>query len=158
MRASSQRTVLAPSSPLPADGQGNYVSGGDGQISDNKSAVFVHNAVWSPTMVSAVRLGWNRLAWDNIVPDQALRGVGIPGVDSSQPGFSSPYEAIYTDPTVFTRPWTITIPNRRVTDNTPQDDSEQPDVPGGASRQRSHHRSVRAYRRGRQRRPRSSGR
>jgi len=32
------------------------------------------------------------------------------------------YQAIYTDPTVFTRPWTITIPNRRVTDNTPQDD------------------------------------
>jgi hypothetical protein len=32
------------------------------------------------------------------------------------------YEATYTDPTVFTRPWTITIPNRRVTDKTPPDD------------------------------------
>ena len=32
------------------------------------------------------------------------------------------YEAVYTDPTVFTRPWTITIPNRRVTEKTPQDD------------------------------------
>ena len=32
------------------------------------------------------------------------------------------YEAVYLDPTVFTRPWTITIPNRRVTDKTPQDD------------------------------------
>lgn len=32
------------------------------------------------------------------------------------------YEAVYTDPTVFTRPWTITIPNRRVTHKTPQDD------------------------------------
>ena len=31
------------------------------------------------------------------------------------------YEAVYTDPTVFTRPWTVTIPNRRVTDATPQD-------------------------------------
>ena len=89
VRASSQRTDLAPSSPLPPDGQGNYVSGGDGQISDNKSAVFVHNAVWSPTVVSAIRLGWNHLVWDNTVPDQALRGVGIPGVDASQPGFSS---------------------------------------------------------------------
>ena len=88
-RASSQRTVLAPSSPLPSDGQGNYVSGGDGQVSDNKSAVFVHNAVWSPSVVSAIRLGWNRLVWDNTVPDQTLRGIGIPGVDSSQPGFSS---------------------------------------------------------------------
>jgi hypothetical protein len=32
------------------------------------------------------------------------------------------YQAVYTDPTVFTRPWTITIPNRRITDKTPQDD------------------------------------
>jgi hypothetical protein len=32
------------------------------------------------------------------------------------------YEAVYTDPTVFTRPWTITIPNRRVTEKTPPDD------------------------------------
>jgi hypothetical protein len=32
------------------------------------------------------------------------------------------YEAVYTDPTVFTRPFTITIPNRRVTAETPVDD------------------------------------
>jgi hypothetical protein len=32
------------------------------------------------------------------------------------------YQAIYTDPTVLTRPFTITIPNRRVTDKTPIDD------------------------------------
>ena len=32
------------------------------------------------------------------------------------------YEAVYTDPTVFTRPFTITIPNRRVTAETPADD------------------------------------
>ena len=31
------------------------------------------------------------------------------------------YEAVYTDPTVLTRPFTVTIPNRRVTDKTPQD-------------------------------------
>ena len=31
------------------------------------------------------------------------------------------YEAVYTDPTVFTRPFTVTIPNRRITDTTPQD-------------------------------------
>ena len=31
------------------------------------------------------------------------------------------YEATYTDPTVFTRPFTITIPNKRVTENTPGD-------------------------------------
>jgi hypothetical protein len=32
------------------------------------------------------------------------------------------YHATYTDPTVLTRPFTITIPNRRVTEKTPQDD------------------------------------
>ncbi|MBV8845082.1 MAG: hypothetical protein JO307_19925 [Bryobacterales bacterium] len=32
------------------------------------------------------------------------------------------YQAAYTDPTVLTRPFTITIPNRRITDKTPADD------------------------------------
>jgi len=32
------------------------------------------------------------------------------------------YNATYSDPTVLTRPFTITIPNRRVTDKTPVDD------------------------------------
>jgi hypothetical protein len=32
------------------------------------------------------------------------------------------YDATYTDPTVLTRPFTITIPNRRVTDKSPPDD------------------------------------
>jgi len=32
------------------------------------------------------------------------------------------YDATYTDPTVLTRPFTITIPNRRVTEKTPVDD------------------------------------
>jgi hypothetical protein len=31
------------------------------------------------------------------------------------------YEAVYTDPTVFTRPFTVTIPNKRITAETPQD-------------------------------------
>jgi len=31
------------------------------------------------------------------------------------------YQATYTDPTVLTRPFTITIPNKRVTADTPQD-------------------------------------
>ena len=32
------------------------------------------------------------------------------------------YQGTYTDPTVLTQPFTITIPNRRVTDKTPVDD------------------------------------
>ena len=31
------------------------------------------------------------------------------------------YDAVYTDPSVFTRPFTVTIPNRRITQQTPQD-------------------------------------
>ena len=31
------------------------------------------------------------------------------------------YQATYTDPTVYTRPWTVTIPARRVTAGSPQD-------------------------------------
>jgi hypothetical protein len=34
------------------------------------------------------------------------------------------YDATYTDPTVLTRPFTITIPNRRITGKTPVDDSK----------------------------------
>lgn len=88
VRASSQRTDNKASSPLPADAQGNYVSGGGGDVSVNRSVVIVHNKVWSPTAISSVRVGWNRINWDNTVPSQDLRGVGIPGVDSTQPGFS----------------------------------------------------------------------
>ena len=32
------------------------------------------------------------------------------------------YEAVYTDPTVFTRPWTVTIPAKKYTEDSPQDD------------------------------------
>ncbi len=32
------------------------------------------------------------------------------------------YEAMYTDPTVFTRPWTVTIPAKKYTEDSPQDD------------------------------------
>jgi hypothetical protein len=32
------------------------------------------------------------------------------------------YEATYTDPTVYTRPWTVTIPARKYTERSPQDD------------------------------------
>ena len=88
MRASYQRTDDKCSSPLPPDGQGNYVSGGDSEVSINRSAAFVHNGVWTPNVLSAVRVGWNHIDWDNAMPDQALRGVGIPGVDNSHPGFS----------------------------------------------------------------------
>jgi len=88
VRVGSQRNENQPTSPLPADAQGNYVSSGAGDISNNTSAVFVHNAVWGSSVVSAIRVGWNRIDWDERVPDQPLKGVGIPGVDTDSPGFS----------------------------------------------------------------------
>jgi hypothetical protein len=87
-RASAQRYDIAASSPLPQDAAGNYVSGGGGELSDHRSVVFVHNRVWSPSLISSARVGWNKITWDETVPDQALRGLGLPGVDSTQPGFS----------------------------------------------------------------------
>jgi hypothetical protein len=83
-----QRTEDAVSSPLPPDARGNYYSGGGAETSVAKSWVFVHNAIWSPSLISSVRVGWNGIFWDNVLPDQALRGIGIPGVDARNPGFS----------------------------------------------------------------------
>ena len=88
LRASTQRNDIAATSPLPRDAAGNFVSGGGGELSDHRSVVFVHNRVWSPTIISSARVGWNRITWDETVPDQPLRGLGLPGVDSTQPGFS----------------------------------------------------------------------
>ena len=64
VRVSSQRITDKASSPLPRDAGGNAVSGGDGQVSDSKSLVFVHNNVWSSSILSSIRVGWNRLTWD----------------------------------------------------------------------------------------------
>jgi hypothetical protein len=88
VRVSSQRITDKASSPLPRDAEGNFISGGDGQVSDSKSLVFVHNNVWSSSILTSIRVGWNRLTWDNTVPPQSLKGIGIPGVDATQPGFS----------------------------------------------------------------------
>ena len=88
-----------PTSPLPADGRGSYVTGGNGSYIDGKSAVVVHNRVWSPNVVSTIRAGWSQFTFANAVPAQPLRGVGIPGVDASQPMFSQ------VNITGFTRRW-----------------------------------------------------
>ncbi len=40
-------------------------------------------------MVSSIRAGWNDLAWKNFFPSQSLTGIGIPGVSTANPGFSS---------------------------------------------------------------------
>ena len=88
LRYGYQRTDNAVSSPLPPDAQGNYYAGGGNDVSVSRSWVAVHNRTWSSSLISSVRIGWNQVAWDNIFPDQALRGIGIPGVNESNPGFS----------------------------------------------------------------------
>jgi hypothetical protein len=40
----------------------------------------------------------------------------------SQDGQRYLYEAVYDDPTVYTRPWTVRIPAKRYTEDSPQDD------------------------------------
>jgi hypothetical protein len=83
-----QKTDNAVTSPLPPDDGGNYYAGGGNDVSKSRSWVFVHNKIWSPTLISSVRGGWNEIAWTNLLPEQSLKGVGIPGVNESNPGFS----------------------------------------------------------------------
>jgi hypothetical protein len=87
-RYSEQVADNVVSSPLPPD-NGQYYSGGGAQATNSKSFVVGHNWVWSPSVVSSVRAGWNDLAWTNYFPSQSLTGIGIPGVLDANPGFSN---------------------------------------------------------------------
>jgi hypothetical protein len=87
-RYSSQYSDDAATSSLPPDPTQGYYSGSGAQTSDNKSMVLVHNKVWSPNVVSSITAGWNYVYWENTLPNQSLRGLGIPGVAESNPGFS----------------------------------------------------------------------
>ena len=50
-----QKTDNAVTSPLPPDAGGNYYAGGGNDVSTSQSWVFVHNKIWSPTLISSVR-------------------------------------------------------------------------------------------------------
>ena len=86
VRVSSQRLENKPNSPLPPDANGNYVASGASDISDNKSVVVVHNAVWSRNVIGSIRVGYNRIDWDEIVPPQDLRGDWHSRRGHQQPG------------------------------------------------------------------------
>ncbi len=88
VRYSSQVRDTLPTSPLPIDGQGNYVTGGQRNLLESKSVVGVHNRTWGSSVLSSIRVGWNASDYSLVIPDQPLTGIGIPGVDSTQPGFS----------------------------------------------------------------------
>ncbi|MEI9812552.1 MAG: carboxypeptidase regulatory-like domain-containing protein [Acidobacteriota bacterium] len=87
-RYSKQQSDNGVTAGLPPDPDQGYYTGGGAETSDSKSFLLTHNKVWSPTIISSVRLGWNYLYWENIVPPQKLAGIGIPGVQESNPGFS----------------------------------------------------------------------
>jgi len=87
-RYSNQVVDSVVSAPLPPD-DGQYYSGGGAQAANSRSFVVGHNWVWSPTVASSIRAGWNDLAWTNYFPNQSLTGIGIPGVSDANPGFSN---------------------------------------------------------------------
>lgn len=87
-RYSSQQQNDAATSNLPPDPTLGYYTGSGAEKSDSKSILLTHNKVWSPTIISSIRLGWNYAFWKQAFSPQALNGVGIPGVQETNPGFS----------------------------------------------------------------------
>src|SRR5580698_8704319 len=86
-RFSDQVSDNVVSSPLPPD-HGEYYSGAGATATNSKSFVMGYNQIWTPTIVSSIRAGWNDLAWTNYFPNQSFTSVGIPGVSTVNPGFS----------------------------------------------------------------------
>jgi hypothetical protein len=87
-RFSDQVVDTGVSAVLPPD-NGQYYAGTGADAANSKSFVLGYNRIWSPTLVSSIRAGWNDLAWTNFFPNQSLTGIGIPGVLASNPGFSN---------------------------------------------------------------------
>jgi len=82
-------TSLLP--PAPGEGYFSYgpASSKTGeQTVDGTSFVLGYSRVFSPTLLASVRAGWNDLYWNNTLPPQKLTGIGIPGVNETNPGFS----------------------------------------------------------------------
>ena len=78
--------ATSPFAPIPGEG---FIAGGGADVTHSKSFLLVHNKVWTPTLLSSIHVGWNDLNWLNTFPNQPLTSVGIPGVSTAYPGFSS---------------------------------------------------------------------
>ena len=87
-RFSDQKADNGVTAPFPTDAQGNYYSGGGAQTTVSQSFVLVHNFIWSPSIITSIHAGWNYLNWVNSFPNQSLTSIGIPGVQTTYPGFS----------------------------------------------------------------------
>ncbi len=95
-RFSDQVVDTVVSSPFPPL-NGQYYAGAGADAANSKSFVLGYNQIWSPSIVSSIRAGWNDLAWTNYFPNQSLTGVGIPGVPTVNPGFSEMVITGYPD-------------------------------------------------------------
>jgi hypothetical protein len=87
-RISSQDTNYAVTANIPPV-DGNYATGSGAQTNNGKSFVLAYNWVLSGNLIASVHAGWNSIFWNEAFPAQNLTSVGIPGVNSSNPGFSS---------------------------------------------------------------------
>jgi len=88
-RYSSQQIDNGPISPFPPLAGQGYFSGSGAEQDSARSFVLGHTKVWSSSLVTSVHLGWNYLMWVNQLSAQPLTSVGIPGVPTNIPGFSS---------------------------------------------------------------------
>jgi hypothetical protein len=86
-RYSSQQVRNALSATLPPL-NGEYYAGSGAQSDDSQAFAIGYNITFSPTVLGEVRAGWNRIHWTEAIPKQSLTGVGIPGVATTNPGFS----------------------------------------------------------------------
>lgn len=85
IRYSYQKRNNGVAESLPPDAQGNYYANGGAERNLNKSYVATYNRVWSPKIVTTVRAGYNGTYWDRFLPDQALKGIGLPGITWNYP-------------------------------------------------------------------------
>ncbi|AXC11877.1 Oar protein [Acidisarcina polymorpha] len=123
-RYSSEQVRYALSNSLPPlDGQ--YYAGSGAQLIDSQAFVVGYDTTFSPHLLGSLRLGWNRLHWNESYPRQNLTGVGIPGVATTNPGFS---EILITN---FTTIGISNVPNT--------DDSQNREIAASATWNRGAH-------------------
>ena len=92
-RWSSQQQFRGSTPRLPAAGQfGSLVPGGNSRDVTSNNSVVGWNRIWSPALISNVRLGWNYLDTDaeihDDVPGNINKEIGLPGFDENLRGLA----------------------------------------------------------------------
>jgi hypothetical protein len=86
-RYSSQQVRSAISASLPPLG-GQYYAGTGAQNVNSQGFAIGYNVSLTSHLLGEVRVGWNSINWTESFPKQSLTSVGIPGVATTNPGFS----------------------------------------------------------------------